>query len=352
MAGLRTGEILGRITVDSDAVEILLLRSFVPILAAIAALLGAAAMFALLSIALAIVAVAGLVLAGGVLVGLAYHEPGQPARRFVTAPADARHTLIETLDGLPELRSFGAEQHAAASAIRQLELFGQSRRQLTRLAARGQSVSTFLADLTLLAVILTAAGLIGTRHLAAPAFVAVCLVAIAVVEPVIGLPGAITARARARAEWARLTELFPSSATTITAATTRALQTLPRTARIKHETGTSDSRVIGLELPRRLMARRQQGASGVGRSAGWAAGEGDLCGIFEPVDGRAEDGRHCARRGETSTPRRSGQLVSCSQLNCHDPSVSRLESPLEGAYQSIDLAFAPSVHQAVFRSAQ
>jgi ABC-type transport system involved in cytochrome bd biosynthesis fused ATPase/permease subunit len=176
---------------------------------------------------LAIVAVAGLVLTGGVLMGLAYHQAGQPARRFVAARADARHTLIETLDGLPELRSFGAEQRAAASATRQLERLGHSRRQLTRLAARGQSIGTSLADLTLLAVILTAAGLIGTRALPAPAFVAVCLVAIAVFEPIVGLPGAVTAMARARAACARLTELFPSSATTMPAAAKALAPILP-----------------------------------------------------------------------------------------------------------------------------
>jgi ATP-binding cassette, subfamily C, bacterial CydC len=138
---------------------------------------------------LAIVAVAGLVLASSVLVGPAHHQAGQPAPRFVAARADARQTLIETLDGLPELRSFGAEQRAAASAMRQLDRFGHSHQQLTGLAARGQSIGTFLADLTLLAVILTAAGLIGTRGLPAPALVAVCLVAIAVFEPIVGLPG-------------------------------------------------------------------------------------------------------------------------------------------------------------------
>jgi ATP-binding cassette subfamily C protein CydC len=215
---LRTSELLGRITVDSDAVENLLLRSSFPILAAIAALIAAAAMFATLSIALAVVAVTGLVLAGAVLVGLAHHQAGQPARRLVAARADARHTLIETLDGLPELRSFGAERRAAAAATRQLELFGQSRRRLVGLAALGQSIGSFLADLTLLAVIVTAAGLTGNRALPAPAFVAVCLVAIAVFEPVVGLPGAVTAMARARAASSRLTELFPRGATTMPAA--------------------------------------------------------------------------------------------------------------------------------------
>jgi ABC-type transport system involved in cytochrome bd biosynthesis fused ATPase/permease subunit len=68
-----------------------------------------------------------------------------------------------------------------------------------------------LADLTLLAVVATAAGLLGTEPLSAPAFVAACLVAIAVFEPVVALPAAITALARARAASARLTEAFPDS---------------------------------------------------------------------------------------------------------------------------------------------
>jgi ATP-binding cassette, subfamily C, bacterial CydC len=257
---LRTSELLGRITVDSDAVENLLLRASFPILAALTALIGAAALFATLSIALAIVAAAGIVFASAVLVGLAQHQAGQPARRLVATRADARQTLIETLDGLPELRSFGAEQRAAASATRQLELLGLSRRQLTRLAARGQSIGTFLADLTLLGVILIAAGLIGTRELPAPAFVAVCLVAIAVFEPIIGLPGAVTALARARAAAARLTELFPSGATTMPAGATAVARTLPFTTQI--ELG-GDELELELEAGDTVLLT---GASGTGKS--------------------------------------------------------------------------------------
>jgi ATP-binding cassette subfamily C protein CydC len=103
-----------------------------PVLAAIAALIGTAAVFVSLSVALAIVALGGLVLCGGVLIGLAHHQAGRPARSLVAARADARHTLIETLDGLPELRSFGAEQRAAATVTRQAEHLARSRRQLRR----------------------------------------------------------------------------------------------------------------------------------------------------------------------------------------------------------------------------
>jgi ATP-binding cassette, subfamily C, bacterial CydC len=207
-AELRSSELLGRITVDSDALENLLLRSWFPMLAAVAALAGTAALFALLSWTLALVAVAGLLLTAGVLSLLAHHQAGRPARRLVLARAEARQALIETLDGLPELRSFGAERRAAAEVARQLERLAWSRRTLTRLTARGQSAGSLLADLTLVGVVASAAGLLGAGALPAPGFVAVCLVALAVFEPIVGLPAAVTARARARAASGRLADVF------------------------------------------------------------------------------------------------------------------------------------------------
>jgi ATP-binding cassette subfamily C protein CydC len=233
VAELRSSELLGRITVDSDAVENLLLRSAFPILAALAALIGTAALCVWLSAALAIVAVAGLALTGAILVGLAHHQAGRPAQTSVAARAHARQTLIETLDGLPELRSFGAEQRAAATVARHLGRLDESRRRLTTLTARGQSLGTLLADLTLLAVVATAAGLLGTEALSVSAFVAVVLVAMVAFEPVVGLPGAITALARARAASDRLSEVFPDA--TAAAAATHAVRDWPSTIQIELE---------------------------------------------------------------------------------------------------------------------
>ena len=200
---------LGRITVDTDAVENQLLRSSFPILAASAAILAATAFFAWLSWPLAIVIGFGLGMTATVLVLLARRQAGTPARELVRARGDARQTLIETLDGLSELRSFAAEGRAVTEAEQHLARVGDGRRRLTRLAAQGKATGTFLADLTLLATVATAAGLAGARMLPVPVFVAVCLVAIIVFEPVVGLPAAVAARAKARAAAARLTEVFP-----------------------------------------------------------------------------------------------------------------------------------------------
>ena len=301
VAELRTSELLGRLTVDTDAVENLLLRSSFPILAAGAALIGTAGLFAWLSPALAIVAVAGLALTGAILVGLAHHQAGRPAQTSVAARAHARQALIETLDGLPELRSFGAEQRAAADVTRHLERFAESRRCLTRLAARGQSLGTLLADLTLLAVVAMTAGLLGTTALSVPAFVAVCLVAMVAFEPVIGLPSAITARARARAAAARLTELFPAVATP--AAATHSVHGRPSTIRIKLEDRNIE---IALAAGDTVLLT---GASGSGKST-----------ILRAISGQPAPGVHVSLAGvETACidPEELAERVTLGAQDAH-----------------------------------
>ena len=238
VAQLRSSELLGRIMVDSDAVENLLLRSSYPLLVAAAALIGTGAVFALVSPILAIIAAVGIVLSGAIPMVLAHHRSRPVARRSVAARARARQTLIETLDGLPELRSFGAEQRAAAVVTAQLDRCDRSLRQLGSLQAGGRSLGTLLSDLTLLAVVAAAAGALGADALSAPSFVAVCLVAITAFEAVVGLPDAVAARAKARAAGARLVEAFGDEGAC--AATTLVDSTWPVAAQIRLEGGERD----------------------------------------------------------------------------------------------------------------
>ena len=109
-ADLRSSELIGRLTIDSDAVEQILLRSAFPIIAAAAAAFGAIAAFTSLSTWVGAVATAGLTITAATLVVSARRQVGAPAQTLVAARAGARRALIEAVDGLPELRSFGAER--------------------------------------------------------------------------------------------------------------------------------------------------------------------------------------------------------------------------------------------------
>ncbi|HEX4752663.1 MAG TPA: ATP-binding cassette domain-containing protein [Solirubrobacterales bacterium] len=211
VAALRSSDLLGRITVDTDAVEEVLLRSAFPAIVAVGAVVAAGVFFLLVSPTLAVISTAGSLLTAAVLIALARRQARSPAQELIAARAEARAALVEALDGLPELRSFGAERLAAADVTRHLGAVEANRRRLTRLGARGQSLGGLLADLTLVVVVAAAAGLLGSAQLSAPVFVMACLVAIAVFEPFVGLSGAVVALERGRAAAARLSDLFPAA---------------------------------------------------------------------------------------------------------------------------------------------
>jgi ATP-binding cassette, subfamily C, bacterial CydC len=257
-AELRSSELIGRLTIDSDAVEQTLLRGAFPIIAAAAAALGAIAVFTSLSTWVGAVAMAGLTATAATLIVSARRQVGAPAQTLVSARADALRSLIEALDGLPELRSFGAERVASAEVARHLNTYASARRRLTRITTGGHSAGTLLADLTLLGVIVAAAGLLGGASLSTPWFVAVCVVAVTIFEPLNALPAAIVALARGRAAADRLRELLPGDEPSASPAQ------LPKAAALSLE----------LDLPGQGFEGRLQpcdavlltGASGAGKS--------------------------------------------------------------------------------------
>src|SRR4029077_13710927 len=100
-ADLRSSELIGRLTIDSDAVEQTLLRGAFPTAAAAAAAFGAIAAFTLLSTSVGAVATTGLTITAATLVVSARGQVGAPAQTLVSTRADARRALIEALDGLP-----------------------------------------------------------------------------------------------------------------------------------------------------------------------------------------------------------------------------------------------------------
>jgi ATP-binding cassette subfamily C protein CydC len=207
VAAMRSGELLGRITVDVDAVEQTLLRVAFPTLVVIAAM-GAAGGLAAFSLAVAIVALTGLALTCIVLIVVSGPRTRSPARALVDARAHARLALVELIDGLPELRSFDAERLAADEVLGNVGRAVAGRPRLARLSAQGHAVIGLLADGTLLIVVLAAAGLLLGPRLSAPIFVLVCLACIALFEPLAAVPAAVSGLAQARSAVSRLADMF------------------------------------------------------------------------------------------------------------------------------------------------
>jgi ABC-type transport system involved in cytochrome bd biosynthesis fused ATPase/permease subunit len=128
-----------------------------------------------------------------------------------SARAQARLIVVELSDGLPELRSFGAERLAADEVLRNVARAVAAKQRLARLSAQGHAVIGLLADSTLLMAVLDAAGLLLGPRLSAPIFVLVCLAFIALVEPLAAVPAAVIGLAQARSAAARLVDMFSAN---------------------------------------------------------------------------------------------------------------------------------------------
>jgi ATP-binding cassette subfamily C protein CydC len=215
VAAMRSGELLGRIMVDVDAVEQSLLRVAFPTLVVVAAMVAAAGL-AVFSPTVAIVAFVGSAITCGAIVAVSGPRTRGPAHALVDARADARLALVELIDGLPELRSFGAERLAAGEALQIVGRAVAARQRLTGLSAQGNALIALLADSTLLIVVLAAAGLLFEPPLSAPIFVLVCLACIALFEPLGAVPAAVNGFAQARSSAARLADLFTARTSTPT----------------------------------------------------------------------------------------------------------------------------------------
>jgi ATP-binding cassette subfamily C protein CydC len=207
VAAMRSGELLGRITIDVDAVEQTLLRVAFPTLVVIAAIVAAGGLAAF-SLPVAIVALTGLALTWGVTIVVSGPRTRSPAHDLVHMRAQARLALVELIDGLPELRSFGAERLAADEVLRNVGRAVAGKQRLSRLAAQGRAVIGLLADSTLLGAVLVAAGLLVGPRLSAPIFVLVCLACIALFEPLAAVPAAVGGLAQARSAVERLADMF------------------------------------------------------------------------------------------------------------------------------------------------
>ncbi len=190
---LRSGDALSRVVADVEALDGLYLRVLVP--GVVAALALPVLAWVLLPAGVpALLAVLGLFIAAGLLLPLVAAAASYRAGgRLAVAGAGLRSAALDALDGLREVRAYGAEgRMLAAVQAREAALF-QAQRSVARTASLAQAGAALCGSAALLAVLLLAPA-------GATAVVAVFMV-LAGFELVAGLPraGALAGYAAAAA---------------------------------------------------------------------------------------------------------------------------------------------------------
>ncbi|MEV6633246.1 thiol reductant ABC exporter subunit CydC [Actinoplanes sp. NPDC051470] len=201
----RRGELLTRVVDDVDADVDGLLRGWLPALAAAGAAVAGAGVVAAVRPAAAIPVVAGMVVAGVLAPALGNWLEARRERGTEEARAALRDSVVETVDGIEELRGSGAlgvpEERSRRLAAREAR------------AAREAGLAAALGHLGWGVAVAGAAWALPPGGGLSREWAAVLLLAVvALAEPVGTLPEAALARRRALAARRRLADLTPAAA--------------------------------------------------------------------------------------------------------------------------------------------
>jgi ATP-binding cassette subfamily C protein CydC len=191
LAWHRSGDLLGRVRADVDALSDFYLRLLVPLAAAVLAGGLIVGLLATVSPALAATTLGWLAIAGVGLPLWARRASARDAGRLDAKTAELRAQLVEHIQNLPETVLFGAAERRGRQIA---ELAGEQvalQRTLNRcqsLSLAGVGLSANLAVWTALLILVPAtnAGVIAPAELAA-----LVLVVLSAFESVAGLPGAV-----------------------------------------------------------------------------------------------------------------------------------------------------------------
>ena len=233
----RTGVLLHAVTSDAEIAENSLLQVASPIVIYAGVLAGGCALIARFSPGLAAVIAAGGLAVAAIAVIPGWASSLRPGRRLAAAESAARQELVDALDGLDELASFGAEALGAARVENSLGAAERAQRRLRTLAVVTRALGIALTGATVLLVAALASGTLGHRPTAIASAAAITLAALGILQ--LSDPLAASARdiGRTRAVWGRLSQTLSEASSQAAesqaesqAASQTAQQTASRTA--------------------------------------------------------------------------------------------------------------------------
>ncbi|MGI8650513.1 MAG: thiol reductant ABC exporter subunit CydC [Rubrobacter sp.] len=204
----RSGDLLSRATSDVDALDNVFPRVVVPSVAAIAVGVGSVAFVAWFSPLLALILGAGCLVAGAALPLVSALAGRGSGTGITTAKAKLRMEMVEAVEGLPEVRSYGAGRIVATRLEAALDGLMPDDRRAKLADAAGTSLGGLVAQMTTLAVLVVGLALYQTVGLAGPVVALAVLLATGVFEQLGALPAAYRALGVSRAALERLSEIF------------------------------------------------------------------------------------------------------------------------------------------------
>jgi ATP-binding cassette, subfamily C, bacterial CydC len=184
----RSGDLLGRIQADIDTLQHAYLRLLVPVLVAVSGVVVVATVLCLYRRWVALLVVT-LLLLPGVAVPFVMRRAGEHAGTLVVEiRAGLRTALIEAVQGMGELRVYGAVQHQAQEIESLTKRLSAEQIRLSRLSGISEGSVGLCASFAMWGTVLIAVALVGRGALQPPELPMLALLVLASFEAVGPLP--------------------------------------------------------------------------------------------------------------------------------------------------------------------
>ena len=222
----RTGTLLHAVTSDAEIVEASLLRVVAPVVVYVGVAIGACLMLATVSVVLACIVAVGVAGMAAAVVCPSWLSSLRPGKELAAAESYAREELVDTIEGLDELISFGATALGVERAQRSLTPVEGGQRRLRLLAANTRGIAVAVAGATVLVTAAIASGAVGHHRVGVASAAAITLTALGLMQLSDPLAAAARVFGRTEAVWARLGQLLaPKEAPTVIERRRRTSQT-------------------------------------------------------------------------------------------------------------------------------
>lgn len=183
-----SGDALGRVVGDVDATQDLVVRIAIPLVIGLFTIVAAALIaFALLPSA-CLVLTAGLVLTGALLPLLARTVSRPIARPLAGERARVRSHVIDTVEGSADVLSFGARDQVLDQLDRLERAEARTARRIATVVGAAGGLSSLVAGVTTIGVIVTGAEAVGSQHLSGVVVATLAFVALASFDAISTLP--------------------------------------------------------------------------------------------------------------------------------------------------------------------
>ncbi len=203
----RGGDLLGRLVADVERLSDFYPRVLVPVLVAAIASLAMALTFGLIAPAAGLALYLLLLLAGVAVPLIGLGAAAKPGRKIVALEAGLRADVVDTVQGMADLLTYGAAPAMAARIEGRDAALIAGQRRMRSIAASGAAASTLLANVAMAAMLLIGIPLLRAGLVSGPELALFVLGALGAFEAVAPLSQALPLLAPIRESTRRVFEI-------------------------------------------------------------------------------------------------------------------------------------------------